>query len=190
VAQVGTHRVLTGYSRNTVSVRQVFRDVVVWAYHTVSRRVLRHLVCAGNLGVLYSTHQVLTASLVPRRVPSASEAHPPALCAHCGCLVSLCTGIFRERSADACSDQRRRHEPAHAHADGAADVVGTDLRADARADVIADVSRRCPGLPSAPYRALRVCMRVLVWRTHVRVVHRTSWRWRAVGGGRVLVGYS
>ncbi len=47
------------------------------------------------------------------------------------------------RSADTRADQRRRHQPAHARADGATDVVGADLCADAIADVIADISRRC-----------------------------------------------
>jgi hypothetical protein len=132
VALVGTHRVLTGYYRNTVLVRQVFHGVVVWACHTVSCRVLHHLVCAsGYLGVLDSTHTVLRR----RSCPAECRVQVKRTAAVCY-RATLCTEILRVRSADARSDgharadQRRRHQPAHAHANGATDVVGTDLRAD------------------------------------------------------------
>ncbi len=75
VALVGNHRILTGYSRNTVSVRQVFRDVLLWTCPTVSRRVLQH---AGHSFVHPVGVGVLTRSV--RTPPSAEckEAHSPA----------------------------------------------------------------------------------------------------------------
>ncbi len=123
--------VLRRCSRDTASVGHVFHDVVVWACHTASSRALHHLVCAGYLGVLDSTHRVITASLVPRRVPSAQKRTRPRTAAVCYRTV-LCTEILRVRSADtrsdgyARADQRRRHQPAYARA---------DVRADARAEL-------------------------------------------------------
>jgi hypothetical protein len=52
VALLGTHGVLTGYSRNTVSVGLMFHDVLLWKRLTVSGRVLhRGVHCVGYLGV-------------------------------------------------------------------------------------------------------------------------------------------
>ncbi len=139
--------VLRRCSRETASVGHVLHDVVVWACHTASSRALHHLVCAGYLGVLDSTHRVITASLVPRRVLSAQKRTRPRTAAVCYRTV-LCTEILRVRSADtrsdgyadtrsdghadtrsdghARADQRRRHQPAYARADVRA-VVGAEL---------------------------------------------------------------
>ncbi len=57
----------SGYSRNTVSVGQMFRDVVLWTGRTGSRGAFA---CADYLWVLYSTHKVLTGFV---RTPPRTE---------------------------------------------------------------------------------------------------------------------
>ncbi len=80
----GPHRVLKEYR---VSETGVPRRRGVGVSHSVVQSTAPLGVCRESRGTLQYS-QGTPASLVPRRVPIVSEAHPSALCAHCGCLVS------------------------------------------------------------------------------------------------------
>jgi hypothetical protein len=151
----GTHRVLTRAVDRTVrcATPPGFRPTARSVAHVCGTTActLRWVSGIARRGTWLA---MLAGYSTGTRRPSTARRSAPVR-QHCGgCLVtathSHCARV-RVRSADTRADghgradQHRRHQPAHACADGTADVC------DIRADLIADVFRRCVPCSAAPF---------------------------------------
>ena len=133
---LGTHGILHGQSGTALRLPSVScsRGCRRCLRPRLPSRVLSSSVCLRSAAVVLLRFGRLNVNGGPYRKHRACCSH-----LHNG-LWPLCS------SADTHSDERRRHQPAHTRADGAADVP------DVSASLLADISRRC-----APCTALPRC---------------------------------